>query len=81
MKAAERDGRFDGFDELDLTTLRIDNKYLRSSGSLRGCIVSKPSKRPSDIIRECNSAKLYYDDKRDTEEAIKRIKKHFYSNN
>ena len=70
MKVALRDKRLGNLDEINITAIRIDNKKARGEIS---------NKKPSDIIRKYNSLKIYYDDKKDTEEAIELIKKHFYS--
>ena len=76
MTAAKKANRFAGTDDLDETTLRIDNRRLRGPDSLQGCIVNKPNERPSDIIRRVNSEQLYWDEKKDNIEAISIIKKH-----
>lgn len=74
--AAKRDKRF-GRLEVDETTLRIDNRRNRGIDSLRGCIVSKPCERPSDIIMRGESERLYWEDEQDYNRALKLINKHF----
>jgi hypothetical protein len=76
MAAAKRDKRFRRL-EVDETTLRIDNRRIRGIDSLRGCIISKPSERPSDIIRRAESERLYWEDEQDTLRALDLINKHF----
>ena len=69
MKVFEKKYGGLNLDEIDITTIRIGNKKARRKIS---------NERPSDIIRRYNSLTIYYDDKRDTEEAIELIKRHFY---
>jgi hypothetical protein len=62
------------FNEISLS---LENSLHVSPDSLTGCIVNKPSESPSRTIRRAIDILNDLQDKRETTEVLKSIKRHF----